>query len=355
MAFRGQGPRHVREKLAGRSVVRGKKLVEKEKVHFGGETSRHPTSKPLNGQGLCGDNGLAKGMAVRTPFQILALEQDKRTDRQRIHLRSEKAVNRLCRVVYHRFLLVERRVQENGHSGDFAKSVDQFPIERIDVLLHGLKASRSIRMHDGRNAFPLVRLDLVGSYHERSGVAGLKVVASSLRENRWAEGAERFAELNAAVEGILHVLATRVRKDAAVSERTGAELHPALEPSHDIAVRNEPRGAVQKRGLIQFAVFDACRLEFGADFRIGILRPIVDVPHDERPRTAEHLMRNIKRGANGSAGIVGGGLDIYVLERRFLEELAIGRAIQRDTPGETDFLLAGLALNVAQEREIVFL
>ena len=92
-------------------------------------------------------------------------------------------------------------------------------------------------------------LDLVGLHHERRRIVGLEVLAGRFGEHRRAERAERLAELDALVQGVLHVRAARVGEDAAAAQRARAELHAALEPADDLAVGQLARGAVDQLAL----------------------------------------------------------------------------------------------------------
>ncbi|HUP32849.1 MAG TPA: hypothetical protein VM184_07430 [Gaiellaceae bacterium] len=76
------------------------------------------------------------------------------------------------------------------------------------------------------------------------------------------------------VEDVLHVVASRVDDDRAVSERAGPEVHPALEPADDVA-RGDPLGDEGEQRL----VLEPLALEAGgADGETGLLVPPGDVP-----------------------------------------------------------------------------
>ena len=127
-------------------------------------------------------------------------------------------------------------LRQNGHAGQLAEPLQQLPVQRIHVPLHGLQPAGAVLVRDRRNPLALLRLDLVRLHHERRRVVGLEILAGGFRQHRRTERAERLAELDAAVENVLHVLAARIGQDAAVPERARSELHPALEPADDLAV-----------------------------------------------------------------------------------------------------------------------
>ena len=77
-----------------------------------------------------------------------------------------------------------------------------------------------------------------------SGTASDEVVVERLDEHRRRERPELLAELDPRVDDVAHVGAARIGQDAAVAERAGAPLHPALKPADDAARRRSAR-AVQ--------------------------------------------------------------------------------------------------------------
>ena len=89
-----------------------------------------------------------------------------------------------------------------------------------------------------------------------------------------------------------------IGEDAAVAERAGAPLHPALEPADDLALGEALGGPAAER-LVVAELGDAqpCRAELGATRverpphgRVAERRPPVAVVHDEAPGPPEQLM-----------------------------------------------------------------
>src|SRR5437773_2376520 len=95
-----------------------------------------------------------------TLLRVCRLESQERTDRDPVHVRSEKTINRLCRRVHDRLVLVERGVDENRHSADLAETLQKLPVERADVPLDRLETPGAIGMGHSRNALTLLGLDL---------------------------------------------------------------------------------------------------------------------------------------------------------------------------------------------------
>ena len=183
------------------------------------------------------------------------------------------------------------------------------------------------------------------------GIVGFEESPRRFRKHRRAERPERLAELDARVQRVLHVGAARIGEDAAAPERARAELHAPLEPADDLAVGDRARRAVDQFGLAEPLERDAAAPARVVSRRSPELRAVVDVPHDEVPRLLQHLVPDVQRGANRGAGIVRGRLNVDVLERRPLEDHAVGDAVQGHAACEADRLSARSAVHVVQERE----
>src|SRR5207253_6678495 len=113
------------------------------------------------------------------------------------------------------------------------------------------------------------------------------IIAAGFGEYRWAEWAERFPVLDAPIENIFHVLAPGVGENAAAAQRPRSELHTALEPSHNAAIRKGSRGAVNESNFIEFAVFHAGRVQRASDRQVAVLGPEIDMPHHKGARLIE--------------------------------------------------------------------
>src|SRR5436190_21100719 len=126
-----------------------------------------------------------------------------------------------------------------------------------------------------------------------------------------------------------------------------------MEPADDAPSRDPLRRTVYKIVLVEFVIADAGGLQRGAYFRIAVFRTIVDVARDKGARISENLVPDVKRRADRSARIVGSGLNVDVLEGRLLEYFAVRGTVQGYASGETEFLLCGLLVHVAQQCEII--
>ena len=66
-------------------------------------------------------------------------QHDNVADRQRIHLWCAESTRVLPGVADHRLVLVERRVQQHRHAGQFPEIFDQAMIARVSVAIDGLR------------------------------------------------------------------------------------------------------------------------------------------------------------------------------------------------------------------------
>src|SRR5207244_5916324 len=82
------------------------------------------------------------------------------------------------------------------------------------------------------------------------------------------------------------------------------------------------------------------------------LRTPTSVLHHELSRLAENLVIHVVGGPDRQPGVAGGGLDVDVCERRPVEDLAVGHAVEGHATCETDRFLPGLAVERVQEPEV---
>ena len=73
-------------------------------------------------------------------------------------------------------------------------------------------------------------------------------VADTIAKDRRRERSERFAELHSAIHDITSVAASRIEQDRAIAQRALSELHPALEPAHDLPGCQVLRGSDRRVG-----------------------------------------------------------------------------------------------------------
>src|SRR5271155_3847320 len=100
---------------------------------------------------------MAKASATSQPSST---QHNNIADHQRIHLRAQKAVERLLRLTDDRLVFVERGVEHHRHASEVPEAFDEAIVARVGVATDGLQPSRSVDMRDGRNLRPLFLADL---------------------------------------------------------------------------------------------------------------------------------------------------------------------------------------------------
>ena len=108
--------------------------------------------------------------------EILAYDED-------VHMSAQETIDGLGGGVDYGLVLIERGVQEHWYACNSAKSVNKLPVQGINVLLDGLKASGPVFVGNGRNSVPLSGFDSIGLNHEGRGIIALKVLAREFGEN----------------------------------------------------------------------------------------------------------------------------------------------------------------------------
>ena len=189
-------------------------------------------------------------------------------------------------------------------------------------------------MRDGGDLLALLRLDLEDLHHERHVVVGLEPVLHRVAQDGGRERPEGFAALDLEVEDILHVGAARIAQDRTVAKRARPPLHAALEPADHLALGDRLRGVTAERRLVGDALDRAARrIEVGAargDRRGDLLRrgrrPPVGMIHHEMPArlAVVQCVPGREGRADRPARIAAGRLDVDLLERRAIEDLAVG-------------------------------
>ena len=58
---------------------------------------------------------------------------------QHVHVGAQEAIQGLLRAADHRFILVERGIQQDGHPGQLAEGADQRVVARVRGLVNGLQ------------------------------------------------------------------------------------------------------------------------------------------------------------------------------------------------------------------------
>src|SRR5258707_8710523 len=185
----------------------------------------------------------------------------------------------------------------------------------------------------------------------------IKPLAGFFGEDGGGEGAEDFAVLDAPVQYFFHLGAARVGDDTAVAERAGAPFGAALIPAEDFSVGDDGGGAAQEFFFREFgdcvaALRDGAGLYGGADFFGRIGGAPIGVIHREGAWLAEDLVPDGIGGADGDAGIPGGGVHVELFEWRGVENFSVCNAIEGDSTGEADGFCAGLCGEFLQHAEV---
>ncbi len=157
--------------------------------------------------------------------------------------------------------------------------------------------------------------------------------------------------LDARVEDVLHVVATRVGQDRAVAERAWPELDPPLEPADDAAVGEHVGRALDDLVGVEFLEREPRALDRGPQPLRGVLRAPVRVIHAERARGAELRVVHVIRRAHARAAVVGGRLDVEIGERGLVEDLPVHDAVEGDAAGQTQRAEPRLRVQVAQHAQ----
>ena len=337
------------------------------------ERLRRARMRSVDGEGARGGGGLEK-VAGEEAFldQVGAESED-------IHVGREKAGDGVARMADGRFAAdVEGRVDEDGAAGAGVESGEHGVEGGVGVAVDGLHASGKVDVRDGGNrrasfaeaigpgnGSVIHNMTLSGTVggedgggEEHVGGRGGEVEPGGgvFGEDDGREGAEGLAQFYFLVEALLHVGGARVGEDGAGAERARAEFGAALEEADDITGFEAFGQAGQERVGGKRIGGKLVRGEGGGDFGIGVSGPekgaahgIVELVGRARGAVLGKMIR--ERGAEGPAGVAGGGLDPEAAKRAFAEEAGVGDAVEGDAAGEAEVLFAGESVKGAGEAE----
>src|SRR5258707_1492718 len=85
----------------------------------------------------------------------------------------------------------------------------------------------------------------------------LEIFADLFSQNGWSEGAKGLPLLNALIQNVLHISATRIDDNRSIAERPRPELQTPLKPSHHCSAGDIARGPfrdVPIRGCLKFQI-----------------------------------------------------------------------------------------------------
>ena len=154
-----------------------------------------------------------------------------------------------------------------------------------------------------------------------------------------------------ALRTFLHLGAPGIDDDRAVAERARAELHPALEPADNLAVRDPSRRLREEPVVVQPLRLEPGGPHSGGALLLGVLARC-GVLHHESARLAEVLVPDPVGGADRRARVAGRRLNEEAVEaglgpdaRRWRPRSKPPRLLGRGSA-------AGCALELAHEMEV---
>jgi hypothetical protein len=138
-----------------------------------------------------------------------------------------------------------------------------------------------------------------------------------------------------------------------VSQRARPELHSPAIPGNHPSSRDEPGGLgarlcerPEARHLHIILTLGECGID--VFHRVG---GTVKWDRGTAVRHLSRLRRSVQGGAQGGAIVAGCGLNVDVVEKAGAEELAVGRAIEGDSPGEGEASQSQLLPEVTAEMQ----
>src|SRR3989449_10132016 len=135
------------------------------------------------------------------PRIAVSLFHQERADDQRIHARAEKRAHRIGgRIDDGLTAQVKRRIHDDRHARAVAEFFDQSPVERIHLLLDGLRARGAIHVSDRRDNAVFLWPHRKRQNHERRVWSARQVLAGDFGQHRGRERAPPLAELHGVVD-----------------------------------------------------------------------------------------------------------------------------------------------------------
>src|SRR6185312_3472077 len=206
-------------------------------------------------------------------------------EHQHVHTRAQKTIERLARLAHDRLVFVERSVEQDRDLGALRERANQRVVARVLLRGHRLQPARPIHVCDRRDARALCFADLEHLHHEGHGRILFEPLVHVLAQNRRCEWAKGFAAFDLLVQDLLHIAATRIAEDRAISERARTPLHAPLKPADHLALRDLLRDARAQRGRVGHMLCATARAlevavalrDGGLDLAIAVLRTPVRV------------------------------------------------------------------------------
>ncbi len=197
-------------------------------------------------------------------------------------------------------------------------------------------------MRDRGDHSPFLRADRIDLDHERVGHRPDEVIVDRLLEDRGREGPELLTELDSRVDDLAHVGPPRIRHDAPVAERPGAQLHPPLEPAHHLPL-GDALGRPPAQVVVGFVAngtarrpqkLPIVRQELPLDLLVREGRAPVRVVHGELARPPCDLVPHEEGRAERRPVVRRSRLDVHLVERGPLPDLPVRDAVHRTAAGQ---------------------
>jgi hypothetical protein len=148
-------------------------------------------------------------------------------DAQRVQVAVLERRQRVGRGLDNGLAVVERGVQDGGDAGDPEEFLQEGRQAGRGGGADGLHAGGPVDMYDGGDLAGLAGECWRGEEHERGGHVEVEPLAGVAGEDGGGEGPERLPVLDPRVQCAGGLGGARVREDAALAERAGAEFAAA--------------------------------------------------------------------------------------------------------------------------------
>ncbi len=278
-----------------------------------------------------------------------------RSQHQAIHIGAQETLNRLFRRSYHRFVFIERRIQQNRDPGPAEELRDQSVVQRVRLLRDTLQSSAAIDVSDCRDLFTDLWSDREYFLHVRSGFIDFEPPGNLFFQDAWGERPELLAEFDPQIDNVPHIRATWVCQERPVPKRSRTELHATLEPAHHVAIENGIdrctdqvvfREQVERYSILLYRVLA---------FVIGRFAAPVGVVLHKGSGLSEYTIPDIEGRAEGRPVIGGtcGDVDLFVGGEG--RDLAVGDRVHRHAAGHADVFRLGFRLEAIEHVQDDFL
>ena len=169
--------------------------------------------------------------------------------------------------------------------------------------------------------------------HERVALVDLEELRRPLLQNSGAERTKWLAVFHTRIDVILHLGVPSVRQYGAVSEGTGPDFGPTLEPADDLACGEISGDPGQEVTLVHALISQPSLLQVVDDFGFTIFRSVESMGQLEAARMPKRLMMMPKRAAERSAGVGRARGHPNRLVVGIAQDAGVGHAVQPHATG----------------------